>query len=66
MTGAAPQFTKSKYFVAKPKWHMKLGASEEDKRALESYMNPDYDVIIDHPEMENPYYTWSGKVIDKG
>ena len=66
MIGDAPEFTKSKFFVPNPKWHLKPGASNEDKQALEEYMNPDPDIIIDHPEMENPYYTWSGRVIDKG
>lgn len=68
MTEKDPKFTQSKYFVAKPEWHLRAGASEEDKKALEEWMNAgtNYSLIADNPDMKNPYYTWSGKVIDKG
>ena len=67
MTPAEPNFLKSKFFVAEPQWHLKSGASEEDKKELEEWMNSgNYQLIIDNPDMDNPYYTWSGKVIDKG
>ena len=69
MVDTSPKFTRSKYFVAKPDWHLKDGASAEDKKTLEEYMNsgdlPGY-WKVKHPEMKKPYYTWSGKVIDKG
>ena len=67
MTPNDPKFMKSKFFVDEPQWHLKEGASEEDKRELEEWMNTgNYQLVIDYPKMKNPYYTWSGKVVDKG
>ena len=69
MIGPAPEFTRSKYFVVDPDWHMEPGASDKDKKALEEFMNGgDYPKLwkVRYPEMKNPYYTWSGEVIDKG
>ncbi len=67
MTERDPKFTRSKYFKTKPKWHLEKEASEEDKKALEEWMNDEnhYSLIIENPSMKNPYYTWSGKVLDK-
>ena len=68
MIGPAPEFTNSKYFVPKPDWHLEAGASEEDKRALEKYMNSEAFKPLwkaENPNMKNPYYTWDGKLIEK-
>lgn len=68
MIGPAPEFTDSEYFVVKPEWHMEPGASDEDKRALEKFMNGgDYPKLWKrrYPQMRNPYYTWSGEIVDK-
>ena len=32
MTPNDPNFLKSKFFVAEPQWHLKDGASDEDKK----------------------------------
>ena len=69
MIGPAPEFTQSKYFVKDPEWHLKEGASNEDKKALEEFMNGgSYPGLWKnrYPKMKKPYYTWSGEVIDKG
>ncbi len=69
MIGPAPEFTDSKFFVVKPEWHMEPGASDEDKRELEKFMNGgDYPKLWKsrNPQMKKPYYTWSGKIVDKG
>ncbi len=68
MIGPAPEFTGSKFFVVDPEWHLKEGASDKDKKDLEEFMNGgDYPKLWKHkyPEMKRPYYTWSGKVVDK-
>ena len=68
MIGPAPEFTHSKYFVSKPEWHMLPGASDKEKKELEEFMNGgDYPKLWKgrNPQMQNPYYTWSGEVVDK-
>ena len=67
MTEHDPKFSKSKFFKTEPNWHLEKGASQEDKDEFEKYMNmgENYQLIVDYPKMKNPYYTWSGKVIDK-
>jgi len=69
MIGPSPEFTSSKYFVADPEWHMLPGASDKDKKELEEFMNGGgYPNIwkSENPNMKKPYYTWSGKIVDKG
>ena len=39
MIGPAPKFTESEYFASEPFWRLEKGASEEDKRDLEAFMN---------------------------
>ena len=39
MIGPAPEFTDSKFFVAKPEWHMEPGAYDVEKMELEELMN---------------------------
>ena len=69
MIGPAPKFTNSKYFVVKPEWHMKEGASAKEKKELEEFMNGgSYPGLWKHqyPEMKKPYYCWKGEVVDRG
>ena len=69
MIGPAPEFTDSEYFVVKPEWHLKEGASDADKKALEEFMNGgSYPGLWKgrYPEMKKPYYTWSGEIVEIG
>lgn len=69
MIGPAPEFTHSKFFRATPDWHLENGASDEEKKQLEQFMNGGcYPELLKerNPNMKNPYYTWSGEIVDKG
>lgn len=69
MIGPAPEFTGSKFFKAAPDWHLENGASDEEKKQLEQFMNGGcYPELWKerNPKMKNPYYTWSGEIVDKG
>lgn len=70
MIGPAPEFVHSKFFKATdPDWHLESGASEAEKKELEEFMNGgSYPELWKerNPGMKNPYYTWSGKIVDKG
>jgi len=69
MIGEAPEFTYSKYFLAEPNWRLKPGVDEKTKEEFEIHMNRKVMQRVhkrEHPEMNNPYYTWEGKIIDKG
>ena len=68
MIGSAPEFTKSEYFENQPVWRLKEGASSELKGEFEKFMNAGNVSKFykkDHPEMENPYYLWTGEIVDK-
>lgn len=70
MIGEAPRFTRSEFFVKDPEWHLEEGATEEEKRALEKFMNrEDYGYPEEwkekHPEMKHPWYCWDGVIRDK-
>ena len=69
MTGPSPEFTNSKYFVAKPHWHMLPATSDEEKQALEKYVNSKWllkELKKEHPDMKNPMINWEGKIVDRG
>ena len=69
MIGPVPEFTKSEYFSSKPRWHLEEGAPQDLIEEFEKFMNSKTAVFVmkkDHPEMVLPYYSWTGKVIDKG
>lgn len=68
MIGAAPSYTKSKYFVSEPNWHISAEASDKLKELFERDMNkPNLTKIYkqSYPNVKNPFYTWEGKIIDK-
>ncbi len=69
MIAPAPKFTESEYFSPEPYWRLKDGASEEDKRNLEDFMNNEGHKALWkalYPEMADPYYKWNGELADKG
>ncbi len=69
MIAPAPKFTESEYFSPEPYWRLKDGASEDDKRHLEDFMNNEGHKALWkalHPEMADPYYKWNGELVDKG
>lgn len=69
MQTTAPEYTKSKYFVAEPDWHLKPEASDELKAEFEKEVNSKgmrETLEEDYPDMKHPWYTWEGKIIDKG
>lgn len=73
MIGSAPEFMNSKYYVPYDDEndvnnHMMPEASNDLKKAFEEYYNtPEhlsyYKEI--YRDMENPYYSWEGKIIEK-
>lgn len=68
MIGPTPRFFDSKYFKQEPDWHLESGATNAEKKELEEYMNGGAltrEYKRKHPEMKNPWYTWSGEIIDK-
>ena len=69
MTLEAPSCTRSKYFVAKPVWHISEDAPNRDKRIFEKQMNKAGNRYIwmmpEYEKMKNPYLQWNGEVIDR-
>lgn len=66
MQEMAPDFTKSKYFVAEPDWHILPDAPDSIKRDFEDWANEFYeDLASDYPDIKDPYMTWEGKVVPK-
>ena len=64
----APDFFKSKYFVSKPEWHLLPEAPDSLKKEFERYYNNNFSVDDEDEngnKIENPYFTWEGKVISK-
>ena len=69
MIGAAPSFTATEYFTPNPSWRLSADAPDKYKDELESFMNDDGHLELWkalHPEIENPFYTWEGEVVEKG
>ena len=68
MIGKAPIYANSKYFVGGTEWRLAEGAPQNLKDMFEEDMNADHLrklYRLTYPEMENPYYTWEGKIVDK-
>ena len=69
MIGPAPSITNSKFFVAKPVWHMKDDAPDRMKALFEKQMNSEdnrYIWMLDkYKNMQNPFLRWNGEVIDR-
>lgn len=67
--GPAPKFVESKYFVAEPEWHLLPEATDKMKKKFEEYMNRPGPAEVykrSYSDMKNPWYTWEGKIEDKG
>ena len=78
MIGPAPEtMWGDKYVLVDPKGNkesvfnhrLKSTASDDEKHDFESYamvfMGGNYFMGKMHPEMEDPYYTWEGKVVER-
>lgn len=69
MIGSAPSITRSKFFEAKPVWHMNDDAPDKMKALFEEQMNDEENQYIwmeeEYESMKNPYIRWSGEVVDK-
>lgn len=67
MIGEAPSFVKSEYFKSEPRWMLDENASQELKDEFEAYMNTEAEMLKkSYPDMTRPFYTWEGKIVDKG
>ena len=69
MQTVPPKYVTSKYFVGGSEYRLLPGASDELKAEFEKEVNSGgmaEDIREDYPDMKNPWYTWEGKVIDKG
>jgi restriction endonuclease Mrr len=64
-----PDVFETERFVKEPTYHLTPDATQEEKDEFETYMNTGnrlLDLMDEHTDMVDPYYTWEGKVIDKG
>jgi hypothetical protein len=62
----APEFMGSEYFYMKDGVEaLKSEAPEAMKREFEEYYNLECDIEDDYPEMEAPYHTLDGKIVNR-
>ncbi len=69
MIEITPDFVDSEYFIAEPDWRLKKDAPERLKAEFEKYQNREKLSKLykrEFPDMVNPYYEWTGKIVDRG
>ena len=68
MIGEAPKYTMSRFFMSEPTWHLLKEAPKELKIQFELDMNePQLTELYkkNYPRMNNPFYKWTGKIVDR-
>lgn len=62
----APEFMGSEYFYEQNDLPaLKPEAPEAMKREFEEFYNLEYDIEDDYPEMEVPYHTLDGRIVNR-